>query len=315
MYEIFRTTRRIKTTADLLTKEGFRTRNGSPFKDNTVLRLLRDPLAKGERRVNYTKSHGKGKSWELKHSSEWIVIPVPALISEELWNECNQILDDLQSKHVRTGRRAIHLLTGYVRCHCGTNMYITHQSNRYACKTCNNRIAASDLDAIYHAQLKGILTHLDGAQYQTQLDTELSDAQRLLASMMHEREKLVIDMQHLVDLRFAKELEKEGFQELYKPKELRLMQIDETLPNIQGRIDHKKVQRLSADVMVSEAATLAEKWDGLEFAERRTIVETITNQIVIGADSVHIVFAHDPDFSSNSGHLLYTSKGSSKQST
>lgn len=310
MYEIFLKERRIQTTANILNEKGYRTRKGELFSDNTVNRLLRDPIAKGQRRANYTKSDGKGKQWQFKPASEWIVTPCPAIISAELWDECNRIMDEQERKRKKPGRKAIHLLTGFVACYCGNGMYITHASKNYACKKCKNRIPADDLDTIYQEYLKEYLTSTDPDQYREEMGVGLLEKERLYELTVTERNRLAKRRTQLVTMRLDGELDKEGFQEEYKPIEARLAQLEEQLPSMEAEIDFQRIQQQSADVVISEAQNLYEQWPDMPFEAKRAIVETITREIVIGKEDIHIALAVQPSFFRNEGHTLQNHRDS-----
>ncbi len=120
MFELFLECKRKKGVARILNERGYRTRNGSLFTDTTVDRLIRDPMAKGERRANYTRSKGQKKNWQLKPESEWVYSTVEPIVSEAVWEQCNAILDDGREKVRRRGRPPKHLFAGLVRCTAGT---------------------------------------------------------------------------------------------------------------------------------------------------------------------------------------------------
>lgn len=114
LYELFLQFKRKKTVATELNKLGYRTRNGSLFSDTTVDRLLKDPTAKGRRIANYTKSTGDGKKWVIKPKEDWVIVPCEPIVSEQVWNECNEILTAQEKKRRKPGPTSVHLLSGFV---------------------------------------------------------------------------------------------------------------------------------------------------------------------------------------------------------
>jgi site-specific DNA recombinase len=301
LYELFLKHQRKKRVSAELNAKGYRTRNGSPFSDTTVGRLLRDPSAKGERRANYTTSQGKGKKWDTKPSDEWVIVPCPAIVSSELWDECNRILDEQEGSRRKPSRTVVHLLAGYVSCTCGKRMYVYHTSKVYECRPCKNRIPVTDIDDIYQEYLKGYLTDINPADYVGSATESLAEREELLRLTLDERAKLGKRMEQLVNMRLDHELDKASFQERYKPLETRAAQLDEQLPNIEADIDFKRIQQLTAETVIEEAKALYDHWADMAFEAKRAIVETITETITIGTADIHIELAYNPALSGNPG--------------
>jgi site-specific DNA recombinase len=247
------------------------------------------------RRANYTKSLGEGKKWVMKEEKDWIYKPCPAIVSVDLWNECNQVLDELEGKRRKPGRQTIHLLAGYITCSCGKRMYVFHQAPVYNCKACKNKIAVGDIDSIYHDQLKSFLfTDSDLDNYLKQSDNVMQEKQSLLSVVQGEAESLKRQMKEYLDMRVNREIGPERFKEYYQPLEERLSQLERQLPELQAEIDFLKIQYLSSDTVLQEARNLYEQWPQLPFEEKRNIVETITEQIVIDKQDISISFSYLP---------------------
>ncbi len=310
VYDLFIKHQRKKSTADALNKLGYRTRNGSAFSDTTVARLLRDPSAKGERIANYTKSLGDGKQWVLKPESEWIRLPCPAIVTAEVWNECNSILDAQEGKRKKPGPKAALLLSGLVKCSCGKSMYVYHANKVYECRGCKNRIGASDLDEIYQTYLQDYLNGINPADYIEQTDEQLEEKKALLASTTKERNRLAKRMSELLNLRLDGELSKESFAKDYKPMEERVAQIDAQLPQLEAEIDVRTIQLMSTDRVLTEAQALYDQWGEMSFEQKRGIVETITTSIEIGKEDITINLAYAPPISQNAGKSQHNFTGS-----
>ena len=290
MFELFLEHRRKKTVARLLNEMGHRTRKGAKFSDTTVDRLLRDPVAKGLRRANYTKSRGEKKHWDLKPEDEWVYTKVDPIVTEELWGEVNAILTAQRSSRQRVGRKpAVHLFSSVTRCECGQPMYVPSNSPKYTCRKCRNKIPVSDLEAIYRDQLRSfLLSKEDLNSYLNQATTVISEKTDQLDILEKEKRELLVEMDRYCDLYLKDNISQEGFKRKHSPLETRLAQINEELPSLQSEIDFLKIQNLSSEQAFSETQALSERWDTLDKNEQLGIIEAITDSIVIGKEEVSI---------------------------
>ncbi len=295
IYELFLKHRRKKSTAKELNDLGYRTRKGALWTGTTIERLIRDTTAKGEYRANYTKSTGDKKHWVYKDPSEWIITSCQAVVDASLWDECNTILDKQYKKRNPAGPKAVHLLAGFVYCTCGRKMYVYHENNVFACKPCKNRIPESDLEEIYHSQLKSfLLTDMDVTSYLAKSNKAVSEKEKLLKTITNESAKISKKMTELVNMRIGGELTKDAFLKHHKPLEDQLAQIQEQLPQLQGEIDALKVHSLSSEIILAEAKDLYLRWPQMQFEAKRSIVEVITESITIGKEDISLKLSYLP---------------------
>lgn len=297
LHELFLEHRRKKTVARLLNEQGHRTRNGSKFTDTTVDRLLRDPTAKGVHLANYTRSQGQGKRWLLKPKDEWVETPVEPIVPADLWEQCNALLDE-RKKGRRPGRKPVQLFAGIVACHCGERMYVPSNTPKYVCYRCRNKIPVEDLEAVFQEQLTGfVLSPKELLAYLANADDVLREKQELLETLERERRKTIQEMDQIYRLYVDGQITSQGFGSRYRPLEERQGQLDEQIPNLQGEIDFLKIQRLSSDEILSEARDLYARWPELPFDDKRNLVESITQNIVVGKKDVEINLCYLPSAS------------------
>jgi len=297
MFELFREHKLKKQVARLLNEQGHRTRNGGKFSDTTVDRLLTDPIAKGIRRANYTTNPTAGSkgAWELKPESEWILLEVEPIVSEELWDECNHYLTEQRKKRKRRTKPVVHLLSGLTYCVCGTKMYVPSNSPKYTCSKCRNKIPIGDLEAVFHHQIKGFLfSDEEIAQHLERTNEVLKEKAELLSVLEKQAQNLANETDKLYDLYQSGMIDKSGFGTKYKPLAERREQLDNQIPELQAELDVLKISHLSQEVIVEEARDLHRRWPSLPKEEKRRIVEAIVEQIVVGDGEVNITLYYTP---------------------
>jgi site-specific DNA recombinase len=176
-------------------------------------------------------------------------------------------------------------------------MYVPSNAPKYICPKCRNKISIPDLEEIFHQQLKGFLFSPDEiSKHLEQADTVIKEKQQLLTTLTDEIQKIKREMDKTYQLYLDEEISKKGFGERYKPMEERLEQIDEQTLKLQAEITYLKVQYASSDEVLNEAKDLYSRWPTLERAEKRQIIENITEKVIIGEKEVTINLCYLPFF-------------------
>lgn len=295
MYEYYSKTKRIATTTNLLNEQGFRTRKGSLFSMTTVERLLLDPTAKGEYRSNYSVVD-KNNRVALKPESEWVKYAVPALISEELWNECVSHIEKTKANKVPKGPRPVHLFAGILHCSCGKSMYVYYSSNpAYMCKPCKRKIPISDIEEIYHEQLKSfLLTDEDISTVVSRAEEEITEKALLLKNQIESQTTLSKKVAELIDMKLEGSINSSDLEKLYEPLNTQLRQIEKSIPELEAEIAFLKLEKSHSKTKHDEAKSLYENWPALPIDQKRQIIEMITEKIVLEDNSITMEMSFRP---------------------
>ncbi len=287
-FELFLKLRRKGAVARELNRRGYRTRGGTEWLDSGVTRILEDSSAKGIYVHNRTKHVGNWKG-EPKPESEWGFVPVEPIVPETTWNEVNRIVEEQRKAMVRPGKRPKHLFAGKLRCQCGRSMYVLSNTPKYFCEVCRTRIPIVDLEAIFLDQLKALFADPQCiAGHLRKANETVSEKGQLLASNRAEAAKVKEQMQRTHQLYLDKALDVDGFKELYAPQQNRLRQLQDDQVRIQSDIDLCQINNLSTEVVVSEALDLQKRWPTLETEEKRRVVESIVEKIVVNKEAQEI---------------------------
>jgi site-specific DNA recombinase len=293
MYELFVQQKRRKSVAKFLNNKGYRTRNGSKFTDTTVVRLIQDPTAKGQYRANYTFRDSKGKLLN-RPESEWVYTKVEPIVSEELWNQCNEILSVRLTKQ-RLGPKPVHLFAGLLYCGCGQKMYVFSRSPKYICPKCRNKIPMEDIEAIFRDELESFFISKDKVQaHLASANGHLQEKKHRLAAHCQQLEKVRGEMRKVYQLYQSDQVSPDGFGNLYRPLEDQERSLASELPKLQAEVDALEIQQISADEVLAEATNLRSLWPQLTPEVKRKLIESITEKIVIGRDRIDLSFCCMP---------------------
>ena len=312
LYDLFLEHRRKRTVAKILNERGYRTRSGAKWSDTTVTRLLRDPTAKGLHRANYTRSQGRGKRAVLKAETEWVLRDVPAIVSKEKWDAAQALLNSQREGWTR-GRPAERLFGGLLRCECGKKMYMKPPSPKYVCRSCGRRIAADDLEEIFRSELHSFfLSDEEIRSFLEKEDADIAGKEEQIRILEAERRKCVSEAEKLY-LEFTNDdLPARSFGELHGRLTEREVAIGDEVAKLRAEIDVHRINLLSREEVVSGARDLYSRWGSLSFEEKRAIVETIVEEIIIG-ETIEINLAYIPGNAANNathqqGFIAATSK-------
>ena len=296
MYELFIEKKRYATVARILNEQGYRGRRGAKFSHTTIQRLLKDSVVIGIRRVNYTNTVGRSKGEGFyKPKEEWIMVPSPVLISEEVFNTCQAIIENITQNNKKAPRNARHIFSGYISCgKCVKEgkkhkMYIRSKEPKYICLNCRNKIAKEDMEAIFTAQINAFLFDENHIQFhlvkqQDAIQEKTKEIQRLEDTIGTINTK----MDNIMDLFYGGQIPKEGFNKYYSPLQEQQEQIQNTVSKLKGEVDAMKVQLQSSDAVIHEARNLQQRWDSMNLQEKRSIVEVILESIIIYEEEVEI---------------------------
>jgi site-specific DNA recombinase len=129
-YELFLEHRRKGVVARLLNEKGCRTREGNPFRDMNVRRMLECPSAVGRYRAGDTED----------------TVECDPIITDEIHRRTCAVLEQQSQPGHRPAKAPVSVFGGLLRCACGGRLYLGSRSPNYACRKCGNRIAAAEMD-------------------------------------------------------------------------------------------------------------------------------------------------------------------------
>jgi len=291
-YELFLHHRRKGAVAKMLTVAGHRTREGSIWRATQIARILINPSAKGIHYLNQTSQYSNKI---VKPPSQWGQIQCEPIVSEELWNQVNQIIEEQHKPFNKVGRLPVQTYGNLARCHCGAKMYVRSNSPKYVCPKCRNKITIEDMDAIVYEELQNFFAQPEKiAAHIAAANNNLAEKQNLLTAHEKEIQKVRDEMNRTHRLYLDGAITTQGFAQFYKPAEDRLNQLMAELPKLQADLDYYKINGLNTEQILAEARDLYGQWPRMTNDEKRQIAESLIEKIVVGANEIDITFSALP---------------------
>ena len=293
-YELFAKLRRKGQVATQLNDPGYRTRQGKFWRDTSILRILEESSAKGVYFFNTMRKTGTWRT-ELKPENEWGRVECEPIVSEELWNNVNQIIQEQLKLWKKPGKPTVHLFSGLAHCSCGHKMYVAKDSGKYFCRKCCNKIPAEKLENVARNQLQKYFGQPELiSQHLQEATRNLAEKSVLLDTHRREIQKVKDEMRQTHQLYLDKQISGEGFHGLFAPAEERKKQLEAELPKLEAEVDFLKINHLSTEDVLGESLPLYERWPNLQLEEKRQIVEALIEKVVIGDGRVDISYSGVP---------------------
>ena len=191
--------------------------------------------------------------------------------------------------HEKPSRENVHLFTGYAFCECGAKMYVGANSPKYICPKCRNKIPIPDLEAVYHDELSRFLLSPEQVSAHLEAANEaIRENDASVSAAQSELEKISQEDERLYQLYLGGQLSQDDFGRRQQPLSERRDQLEDELPRLQAKLDVMRISVSGKQASVSDAGDLAIRWSEFSPAEKRQLVETITDKIIVGKEEVAV---------------------------
>ncbi|WP_353285307.1 recombinase family protein [Wolbachia endosymbiont (group A) of Beris morrisii] len=316
-----------------LKERSIRTRTGQEnWYPATICSILKNPAYKGQaafgrvRRIETAswKATGRRSKQKMKKVSvhrtdkeNWIYIPVPKIVDEELFDVVQEQLDE-NKKRARMQKvkgKERNLLQGLVVCqncgyaytgsHCrsGEKTYSYYRCNERVMinsyDKCNNKYIRADmLEMVIWEEIKSLLKDPERIkkEYQHRVSENKNDESSDKTFARRENqikqgiEKLMEDYYSQENAGGEKYINEEEFKQTMKKMKERLKGMEEEKKKV---VDQKTLQKRMSLIINSIKgfySSVKSNLDYLDWQTKRGIVRTLIKQINIGLDKVEVTF-------------------------
>jgi site-specific DNA recombinase len=301
-----------------------RRKNAPRWCRTTVAKMLKNPTYKGSAVYGRTRSgpvrkrlrpyrHSSEQPRRLRsiyrtEASEQEIIPVPAIVSEELFAEVQERLAENSRRHRGAPRGERFLLQGLTVCACCGRAYCGQSQPYYRCTgtdgyrfggeaVCSNRMVRSDLlDEAVWSDVGSLLsdpTRVE-AEYERRLDQSDSSSSWEEEQLNKQVQTLKRGIARLIDAYEQGLLEKDEFGPRMERSKERLRRLEEEAQKQKAAQAQQLELRLVLGQLEAFRDRLGQGLAEADWTTRRHIVEALIKRIEIDNQEVRVVYKIDP---------------------
>ena len=307
MFKIYLDKKTLLQTAKSIKDKGYKGRKGILNK-TSIKRILTDPIYKGLRRANYTKSLGDKRNWKLKPKEEWVFTNIEPLVDKDMWEEVNRIINKNAEPfpNVAPALNSRYIFGGLLYCSCGYKMYVMKYKGmkipRYICRGCRFKVNEDEIFDIYKEALKKIIIKPEILNNMKNIDLTLTDKEKLIAKHNRELKSIDYKIDKLFDFNdvIDKETIKDKFKKLNEEKNTLTAEIN----RLQTEINEAKIYHAGSNYILDKAKSLYDLWDSLQQNSKAEIIKTLTNKIIVSDNEIIIEMFFDSSLCKHDHKLM-----------
>ena len=315
------------------------TQSGKAYWDRSVVwQMLQNPAYIGRAAYGKTKSRAPGpRVRPQRHSAEtpkrrfwvertirdvWIEIPVPAIVSEELFLAVQHQLDENRKRARERRRGAAYLLQGLTVCgHCHYAYYGKKVSNAarkgkkrsyayYRCigtdayrfggqRICDNPQVRTDrLDDLVWGQVVGVLRHPERLKKEYERRLELLERDERdkydTAALEKHKRNLEKGKSRLIDSYADGSIDKGDFEPKIGELKMKIQQLERQIEQCKQHDITQFELFLVISRLEDFAKTVNDRLDSIDFHTKREIIRALVKRVEIHQEEVVVVFRIEP---------------------
>lgn len=304
----------VRKIEDILFNKGYRGRNGTRIHHNTISGIIQNPKYKGFYCGNKVKVVDyRTKEQRFLPEDEWVMYKdetgeiVPAIVSEELWDKCNEIFKE-RSAVVKSRERSIKdksVFTGKIWCAADDKAYwrtsysnsvskgkpiyqwICSEKRRFGAQACASfSILEEDLYKMLSEHFKNIAENIEDyvdtfLKVYREADTS-SNAQKELDSLRARLEKEKAKREKLLDAYTEDLITKAEFKERNDASNITISELEEDIFNIEKKV-------AESDDYVRELEKIEKYFKEMYSPDRDMTHEEIDEMVLTIIDRINVI--------------------------